>query len=74
MYRCGICDRTEEAPLFRADRFDRALYPICRSCHSVMEASSALCRCCGRALFPGERVYEAEDKLYCTDCVTEVII
>lgn len=74
MYRCRICNRTEKDPPLRADRYDEALYPFCRSCKGGMEASSELCRCCGKALFPGEHVYEAEEKIYCPDCVTEVVL
>lgn len=74
MYRCSFCEITDEDPPFRADRFDGTAYPVCRRCGERLEKPSEVCRCCGRPLFPGERVYEAEDTLYCPDCVTETIL
>lgn len=74
MYRCSFCETTEEEPIFRADRFDRAVYPVCRRCGARLEKPAEVCRCCGRALFTGEHVYEAEEKIYCADCLTEVVL
>lgn len=74
MYRCSFCETIEEEPVLRADRYDETVYPTCRRCGGRLEKPAELCRGCGRALFPGERVYEAEERLYCADCVTEEIL
>lgn len=74
MYRCSFCKRTEEEPAFRTDRYDDTVYPVCRCCGERLEKPVGICRACGRELFPGERVYEAEEKIYCADCVTEVTL
>lgn len=74
MYRCSFCKTTDETPPFRADRFDEAVCPVCRCCGERVEKPAEVCRSCGKELFPGEHVYEAEEKIYCADCVTEMTL
>ena len=74
MYRCNNCRTEIENPHRIYDR-DHTLFKACPVCESeYITESRYKCGLCGKALYEGDRAFEAGDMIMCAECVTEVLI
>ena len=75
VYKCDDCGEIQEKTAFEPDCREGGFTRICRVCGGgYLIKSREICSSCKKPLFIGDRAYEAENRLYCTDCIKETEI